>query len=150
MTRAPLPCQFSLDESQRVAGAGLALLHLGARADLDLRGLCTGVALLGLDARVEGAQPGRCCSGFVGGVIALAKHTLSRTKDTDSLDTDLRDTDSADALPSPKRDFLEHGVLTLANGLCEYNRKKGCLEVLHEKKTARRIILPRLAGLIPQ
>jgi len=137
MTRAPLPCQFSLDEGQRVTGAGLALLHLGARAGLALRGLGTGVALLGLDARVEGAQPGRCCRGFIGGGHALAKHTLARTKnhqDTESLDTDSRVTDSADALPSPKTDLLEHGVLTLANGSCEENRKKGCLEVVHGKK----------------
>ncbi len=130
MTRATLHCQFSLDEGQRVAGAGLAILHLGARASLalcglgnraglDLRGLGTGVALLGLDARVEGAQPARCCSGFVGGGLALAKHTLARTKYTDSLDTDSRDTDSADALPLPTTDLLEHRVLAQANSLCE-------------------------------
>ena len=135
MTRALLPYQFSLDEGQRVPGTGLATLHLGARAGLalrglgnraglDLRGLGTGVALLGLDARVEGAQPGRCCNGFVGGGLALAKHKLARTKDTDSLDTDLRDTDSADALSSPKTDFFEHRVLALANGSCEENRRK--------------------------
>ncbi len=116
MARAPLPCQFLLDEGQHVAGAGLALLHIGASSGLALPGLSTGVALLGLDAQVEGAQPGRCCSGFVGGGLALAKHTLARTKDMDSLDTDLRDTDSADALPLTKTDLFEHRVLALASG----------------------------------
>mmetsp|Transcript_10077 Transcript_10077/g.21776 ORF Transcript_10077/g.21776 Transcript_10077/m.21776 type:complete len:90 (+) Transcript_10077:571-840(+) len=67
-------------------------------------------------------------------VVSPLRNTLARTKDTDSLDTDSRDTDSADALPSPKTDLLEHGVLTLANGSCEENRKKGCLEVVHGKK----------------
>ena len=100
MTRAPFPYQFLLDKGQRVTGAGLAILHvsapvglafrgLGNRAGLALCGLGTGAALLGLDAKVEGAQQGRCCSGFVGGGLSLSKNTLARKKnhqDTDLLD----------------------------------------------------------------